>query len=82
MLKVAGVDSLLREEIFRLVSFVWKNGVCPKSWGSALIIPLLKKGDPSVMNNYRGIALQDIVEKVFATILVCHLHYQKNYGVL
>ena len=36
---------------------------------TAIIIPLLKKGDTSIMDNYRGIALQDIVEKVFAKVI-------------
>ena len=87
MLKGAGVDSILREEIFTILSFVWKSGVCPKSWCSAMIIPLFKKGDPYIMNNYRGIALQDIVEKIFVTIILKRLEpiiepqiYEGQYG--
>ena len=87
MLKGAGVDSILREELFILLSFVWNTGVCLSSWCSAVIVPLFKKGDPSIMNNYRGIALQDIVEKVFAIILLKRLEpivesqiYEGQYG--
>jgi len=87
MLKGAGVDSILREELFTLLSFVWKSGVCPSAWNSAVIVPLFKKGDLSVMNNYRGIALQDIVEKVFVTIILKRLEpivepqiYEGQYG--
>ena len=69
ILKCADKDSPLREDIFQILDEVWREGVCPKAWNTAIIIPLLKKGDTSIMDNYRGIALQDIVEKVFAKVI-------------
>jgi hypothetical protein len=69
ILKCADKNSPLREDIFQILDEVWRGRVCPKAWNSAVIIPLLKKGDTSIMDNYRGIALQDIVEKIFALVL-------------
>ena len=33
------------------------SGSVPKSWKPAFVLPLLKSGDPSVLDNYRPICL-------------------------
>ena len=38
-------------------------------WKSALIMPLFKKGDPSVVGNYRPISLTSTLYKVMETII-------------
>ena len=40
------------------------------SWTTNIIIPLQKKGDHSLMTNYRGISLMSIVTKVYNRILL------------
>ena len=41
----------------------------PVDWYKSVIIPLLKKGDDTNPNDYRGISLLSIVSKVFTAIL-------------
>lgn len=41
----------------------------PKDWSDALLVPIPKKGDLSKCDNWRGIALLDVVEKVVARII-------------
>ena len=42
----------------------------PKQWITNVIIPLPKKGDLSLMTNYRGISLMSIAAKVYNKILL------------
>jgi len=41
----------------------------PDEWSLAIIQPLLKKGDPNVSDNYRGISLLSICSKLYSFIL-------------
>ncbi len=41
----------------------------PAVWGEANTIMLFKKGDPSLLDNYRGIAMSDTIGKVFCSAL-------------
>ncbi len=41
----------------------------PISWGQANTTMLFKKGDPSLLDNYRGIAMSDTMGKVFCTAI-------------
>ena len=41
----------------------------PFDWSKAIIVPLLKKGDETNLDNYRGISLLSLVSKVFIFIL-------------
>ena len=50
---------------------VFLEGVVPKDWSRAVIVPLYKgKGDKGNCRNYRGISLLSVVGKVYAGILV------------
>jgi exonuclease III len=55
--------------IFGLVKAMFKSGVIPECWQSALVVSVPKKGDKSLMDNYRGISLIAEVVKVLATII-------------
>lgn len=45
----------------------------PVGWRKARIHPILKKGDPTVPANYRGIAIGDSMYKLYASILGARL---------
>ncbi len=45
------------------------TGVFPQTWKHALVIPLLKKGDPSDVNNYRPISILPIASKILEKII-------------
>ncbi|BHF78196.1 U3 snoRNP protein [Sparganum proliferum] len=39
-------------------------------WGLGILVPILKKGDKTRCENYRGIGLNDVVAKIFAIVLL------------
>ena len=49
---------------------VYANLTPPDQWITSVIVPLLKKGDLSLMTNYRGIYLLSIAAKVYNKILL------------
>jgi hypothetical protein len=66
-------DDYMVEQILRLVTELWLTKKVPQTWGSADLTPLFKKGDASVCDNYRGIAILDIISKVQSNILLARL---------
>ena len=61
--------------LYRLFSVCFNSALIPSDWCSALIHPILKPNttDPRNPVNYRGIALQSVVLKVFCKILNARL---------
>lgn len=58
---IAGqLDSLIVSEIFNLSLC---SGCIPKSWKSALVLPLLS-GDPSAVDNYRPVSRLSVLAKL------------------
>ena len=55
--------------LVRYFNKLFKEGSFPIEWAKAIIVPLHKKGDPSDMDNYRGISLLGVLGKVFTFIL-------------
>ena len=48
---------------------LWNSGDIPNSWGLSCLMPLLKKGDASSVDNYRGISLLDVFGKIYNSII-------------
>ena len=69
MLKVACSDDDFLNLLLDLVHTVWKEWRVPQEWTDAVIVPIPKKGDLTKCDNWRGIALLDVVGKVVARIL-------------
>ena len=59
MLKHCGANLL--EYLVKLFQQVWRDGCVLQTWKNALIVPILKKGDLSICDNWRGISLLDIL---------------------
>ena len=53
----------------KLYHLIISGSEYPKSWMTANVLPIPKKGDPSDLSNYRPIALRSILSKLFETLL-------------
>ncbi|XP_065189682.1 uncharacterized protein LOC135820293 [Sycon ciliatum] len=67
LLKFGGEE--LNNKLMELFGDVWRDGCVPREWADATLIPIPKKGDLSQCDNWRGIALLDVVGKVLASVL-------------
>ena len=67
MIKCGGTECF--EHMLELFQEVWKEQHVPAGWRDALIVPIPKKGDLTMCDNWRGISLLDVTGKVFARIL-------------
>ena len=67
MVKVCSNELL--EYLVKLFTRVWNTGCVPQDWKDALLIPVPKKGDLWLCDNWRGISLLEVVGKVFAKII-------------
>lgn len=86
--KAAGLDCAITSEALQnggdvMVDVV--HGFCsevyttltpPSQWTTSVIVPLPKKGDLSLMTNYRGISLLSIAAKVYNKILLNRIRDQ------
>ena len=55
---------------------IWKNVKWPQSWTRSLVIPLPKKGDLKVCNNYRTLSLISHPSKVLLRVILNRLKQQ------
>jgi hypothetical protein len=79
--KSPGVDNVTADEMkaagsmgvnmmFKLCERVWEREEIPEDWSKAVIVPIYKKKDKTVCDNYRGISLLCHAEKLFASIIL------------
>ena len=52
-----------------LVHKVWQEKEVPKEWADAVLLPIPKKGDLGKCNNWQGVVLLEVVQKVVARVL-------------
>ena len=69
MVKVACKDQLFREHLLDLIQSAWKERRVPQQWVDAILVPVPKKGELSLFDNWRGISLLDVVGKVAAKVV-------------
>lgn len=55
--------------ITKLLNKLFQVGYFPICWATAILVPLYKKGDRNVEDNYRGISLLSIPSKILTAIL-------------
>ena len=48
---------------------VWREQHVPAEWRNALPVPVPKKGDLSLCDNWKGISLLDVMGKLFARVI-------------
>ena len=61
--------SHLGKVVLFLVSNMLERGYIPAAFRSSILVPVPKKGDLTLVDNYRGISLIDSVSKVACTLL-------------
>ena len=59
----------LLDFVVSMFGAVWREKQVPAGWRDALLVPVPKKGDLSVCDNWRGISLLDMMGKLFARVL-------------
>ena len=78
--KACGVDEIPAEllkkggpcivyHLWQLIKKIWYEEKIPDEWTMSVIIPIHKKGDKLVCNNYRGISLLCVAYKVLSKFL-------------
>ena len=67
-LLIAGGEELITR-MLKVMEGVWRKGQDVEDWKHAEVVPIPKKGDLQLCDNWRGISLLDVVGKVFARIL-------------
>lgn len=65
---------ILSEWLCNVFNMIGVNKQFPASWKNAFIIPIPKKGEPKDPRNYRGIAIQSIVPKLYDKIITAKLY--------
>lgn len=63
-------SSPMADVLFRLLNLMWTGEMVPQCWQSAWMVQVPKKGDATVMDNYRGISLIDFMTKWLSKIVV------------
>ena len=63
MVKTGCGSETVLTSLLDLVHTVWEEGKVPREWSNAVLIPIPKKGNLSHCDNWRGIALLEVIEK-------------------
>lgn len=90
--KAPGPDGIRKEDLVldieltsAILSHIFQysldTGVLPSSWKLANVVPIFKKGDRSVLSNYRPVSLTSIVCKLLEHIVLCNINQCLN-GIL
>ena len=69
MLKIGQTNGDFMLMLTELVRAAWKEGHVPQDWRDAILVPIPKKGNLRCCDNWRGIALLDVVGKLVARVL-------------
>lgn len=57
------------EELTNIINKCWPGCGFPESWRNGAVVPVYKKGDKELPENYRGITLMDSGYKIYAELL-------------
>ena len=74
---------ILAPIICKLVNLSFTNGIFPSSLKSSIIVPIHKKGDSTILNNYRPISLLPTFSKIFERCIFNRLlNFIDRYSLL
>jgi hypothetical protein len=82
--KAAGVDGIHAEMVkaggetmvkllHKMLEKIWILEIVPDDWMKAIVIPLVKKGDATLCENWRGISLLSVLSKVYTNVILSRL---------
>ena len=76
-LLIYGGDGVINA-LHRVMCEVWTSETVPKDWVDSVIVPVPKKGDLHLCDNWRGISLLSVPGKVFSRIIINRIidHYE------
>jgi hypothetical protein len=83
--KAGGIDGIVTEMLkaggevvinflTKLFNHIFDHGIYPKEWSKAIVIPLHKKGNTNLPENYRGISLISVICKCYTSVLNSRLY--------
>ncbi len=64
----------ISEPLCELFNLSLTTSIFPTEWKQAIVMPLFKKGDHTIVSNYRPISLISCVGKVFERVVYKHLY--------
>eukprot|EP00117_Sycon_ciliatum_P003161 scpid60766/ scgid8074/ LINE-1 reverse transcriptase homolog len=67
MVRAGGDECML--QLMDIVQAVWRTGKVPQEWRDCNLLPIPKKGNLALCDNWRGIALLDVVGKAVASLI-------------
>ena len=70
---VKGCGRGVMDCILDLFTTAWKEEKVPGEWRDDMLVPIPKKGDLTICDNWRGISLLDTIGKVFAKVIQMRL---------
>ncbi|BHF85056.1 hypothetical protein SprV_1002821400 [Sparganum proliferum] len=73
----ACVDTLA-SWLHEVIERAWRDEVVPDDWDLVILVPILKKGEKTRYENYRGISLIDVAAKIFAIVLLRRFQAVRN----
>lgn len=68
----------VRAEFKEIIKRVWRGGDLPLDWKTGIIVPIFKKGNQEMEENYRDIALLCTAYKIYAKIVRNRLEKEVN----
>ena len=67
---MASPSTSMAESLFAILKLMWKSGRVPSAWQTSWMVQVPKKGDATIMDNYRGISLMDFMVKWLTKIVI------------
>ena len=75
---IMDLGCLLIKPITHIVNISFSQGIFPKHWKPAVVVPIFKSADPHSVSNYRPISIlpvmSKVIEKLVAEQLISHLN--------